>query len=160
MKILIAYYSKTGNTERAAKDLASQLGADLEKVIDRKNRKGILGYIFGGRDGMQKKETEIDNPSKNVTDYDLIIIGTPIWGWNMTPAVRTYLKKVRKDLKKVAFFTTSGSTDPEKIVGFVEEITDRKIIAYTGFSAKELINKEVYNRKIFDFVKKLSEIRN
>ena len=42
MKILIAYYSKTGNTERVAKDLASQLGADLEKVIDRKNRKGIL----------------------------------------------------------------------------------------------------------------------
>ena len=42
-------------------------------------------------------------------DYDLIVIGTPIWAGRMTPAARTYLGSRKLEGKRVAFFCTSGS---------------------------------------------------
>lgn len=48
-KIMIVYYSRTGNTHKVAEDMASRLGAGTERLIDRKNRKGLLGYIKSGR---------------------------------------------------------------------------------------------------------------
>ena len=85
-KVLVAYYSRTGNTERAARDLSIALNADIEKITDKTNRKGILGYIFGGRDALTKRKTGIEKFIHNPIHYSLIIIGTPIWAGNITPA--------------------------------------------------------------------------
>lgn len=103
-KILVAYYSKTGNTERVAKEIAVRLGADIEKITDLKKRSGILGYIFGGRDAMKKRPTEIGELQKNPAEYDLIIMGSPVWSWNATPAITTYINKTRGRIKNAAFF--------------------------------------------------------
>ena len=152
MKTLVAYYSKTGNTERAAKEIASKLGADIEKIADKKNRKGILGFIFGGRDAMKKQTTEIEATAKNPADYDLTVIGTPVWASDMTPAVRTYIDKNKGSLREWAFFVTSGNTEPEKMVAEIEGISGKKSIAAVGLNAQELKKEEVYNKKITAFI--------
>ncbi|HCT85037.1 MAG: hypothetical protein DKM50_10865 [Candidatus Margulisiibacteriota bacterium] len=151
-KVLVVYYSKTGNTERVAKDIASRLHADIEKITDKKNRSGFLNYFFAAKDASKKSLTELGELQKNPVNYDLTIIGTPIWAWNMAPAVRAYLTKTGKQLKKVAFFTTSGNTDPKKVVGYMEEVSGKKAIALTGFNAKELKDKKIYDEKISAFV--------
>ena len=155
MKILIAYYSKTGNTERVAKDLATSLNADLEKLIDKKNRSGIWGWLSGGRDGMKKRLTEIAETTHNPADYDLIILGTPIWGWDMVPAVRTYLEKEKGNCKNMALFVTSGNTEVEKVVGSFESVINKKMIAMTGFSTPELKDEKNYQEKITAFINKI-----
>jgi flavodoxin len=152
-KILVVYYSKTGHTERVAKDIASGLGADTEKLIDKKDRSGFLGYIMGGRDAAKKRTTEIEKPLKNPKDYDVVIIGTPVWAWNMTPAVRTYLSAYKNDFKNVAFFTTAGGTKPEKIVRSMEDLAGKKGLGYVGFVQKELKDQDVYSNKLSDFFK-------
>ena len=157
-KILVVYYSKTGNTERVAKDVASRLGADIEEIVDRKKRGGIIGWIFGGRDAMRKSLTEIEI-EKDPKNYDLVIVGTPTWAWNMTPAVRTYLQKVRDGLKNAAYFTTSGNTDPRKIVSYMEELSGKKAIAFTGFNEQELKNDEIYVEKLSVFTDALGKFK-
>jgi flavodoxin len=152
MKILIAYYSKTGNTERVAKDLASQLGADLEKIIDKKNRSGLWGWLIAGRDGMKKKLTEIAEPVYNPVNYDLIIVGTPVWGWDMVPALRTYLEKEKTNCKNMALFATSGGTGVEKIVGSFEGLINKKMVAMVGFSTPELKDEKIYQEKMLAFI--------
>ena len=152
MKILIVYYSRGGNTERVANDIAARLGADIEKIIDKKSRNGLFGFIFGGRDAMRERETEIGNLIKNVADYDLVIFGTPIWASNITPAIRTYINKVKNNLKNTAFFITSGNTDSATIVGKIEKLVGKKIRAHVGLNNRELKNKETYNKKITNFV--------
>jgi flavodoxin len=152
MKILVAYYSKTGNTERAAREIASKLGADIEKIIDKNNRKGIFGFIFGGRDAMKKRITEIETAVKKPADYDLTIIGTPVWASSMTPAARTYIDKNKGNLKQWAFFITSGNTEPESMVSEIEMISGKKAIAHVGFNAEELKKEEVYNKKMDGFI--------
>lgn len=59
MKTLVVFYSRTGNTKKMAKILAKELHADIDEIVDLKNRKGILGYIFSGRDAMKQLKTKI-----------------------------------------------------------------------------------------------------
>lgn len=156
-KILIAYYSKTGHTERVAKDLAMVLNADLEKIIDQKNRHGLFGYLLGGRDAMKKRLTKIEAPIKDPSIYDLVIIGTPIWGWNITPAVRTYLRDHREVIKRLAFFETSGNTPVAKILPYVKEIISTPIIAAVSFNGLALKKEELYQDKLKIFINQIKQ---
>jgi len=119
MKTLVVYYSRTGNTKKVAEIIANKLEADIDEIIDTKERKGFIGAITSLKDSFGA-ETDIafkKDPSK----YDLVIIGTPIWMYTITPAVKAYLKR---KFKKVAFFCTCNSDrridafkDMEKLVG-------------------------------------------
>lgn len=151
-KILVVYYSKTGNTERVGQDIASRLGADSEKIIDLKKRSGILGWILGGRDATRKLTTEIGQPVKDPAAYDIVVIGTPMWGWNMTPAVRAYVEKMKDKLKNVAFFGTSGGSSLDKTFSQLEELAGKKAVASVGFVAPELRDKTKYGEKMAAFI--------
>ncbi len=157
-KILVAYYSKTGNTERVAKDIASGLGADLEKIIDQKDRSGIFGFIFGGRDAMKKRGTKIGILNYDPAAYDLVIIGTPVWASNPVPAARTYLEENKSKIKSLAFFETSGGTAPEKIAVFIEEVVGGKAAVIAGFNQKELREEKTYKEKIAAFVEAINRL--
>lgn len=154
MKILIAYYSKTGITKRVANDLAKKLNADIDEIIDLKNRSGIFGWILGGRDAMKGYLTEIKT-IKNPKDYDLVIIGTPVWAANSTPAVRTYIHQFKDQLKKVAVFSTSGDTPPEKPAKFLEAVLAKKISCFAGWNTSELKDNNIYEEKLKKFGEEL-----
>lgn len=157
MKTLIVYYSKTGHTERVAKDLSQQLGADLEKIIDKKDRSGIWGWIMSGHDAMKKVLTEIEGLNKNPKDYELIILGSPVWGWTMVPAIRTYIEQYKNDFNKVALFMTSDSTPIEKQIGLFEQAVEKNIQAHVGFNKQELKNSSLYQEKLKIFCQTLSK---
>ena len=149
MKILVAYYSRTGNTKRVAEKIAGMLKADTNEIIDLKERKRvIIGWLISGRDAMKKKETQIKF-KKNPEKYDLVIIGTPIWAWNMAPAVRTYLKQNRK-IKKVAFFCTFGGSSGKTFKEM--ERLSKKPLALLEIKDKEI---EQSDDKIKEFCRKL-----
>src|SRR3972149_5606139 len=104
MKTLVVYYTRTGNSKFAAETIAAELGADIEEVIDLKNRQGKLAYMSCGRDAMSGKETEIAQTTRKPTEYELIIISQPVWAWSPTPAIRTYANKNDLSGKKLALF--------------------------------------------------------
>jgi flavodoxin len=151
-KILVVYYSKSGNTERVALDIADSFGADVEKLVDQKARGGFWNYLKAGRDAMKKRLTTIDPVKHDAAKYDIIIIGSPVWGWNMTPAVRTYIDQNKAKFKNVAFFVTAGGTTAENVVPSMEEASGKKCVSYTGFVSRELKNKDVYWNKLTKFL--------
>ena len=108
MKSLVVYYSRTGNARFVAETIAAEVGADTEEVIDLKKRSGIIGFLGGGSDARRGKETKIAPTIKSPVDYDLLIIGTPVWAGRPTPAIRTFLKKNDLSEKKVAVFVAQG----------------------------------------------------
>jgi len=137
-KILVVYYSSSGITEKVGGLLAVALEADQEKLVDKKERKGVWNYLVAAKDAMMKYETDIETPKYNPADYDLVIIGTPVWAWTMTPAVRTYITKNKDKLKNVVFFTTSGGTVYDKIVPEMETLSGKKAVISNGFFEKEV----------------------
>lgn len=137
MKILVVYYSRTKTTAKIAKELSRELKCDIEEIHDRKNRQGILRWFIAGRDGMSKRTTIIEKTVKNPADYDLVIIGTPIWV-NTTPAIRTYLKDNVNKFKKVAFFCTMGGSSGKNAFEEMVQITGKKPVAVMGLRASDV----------------------
>ena len=117
--------------------MAEKLHSDTEKIIDLKNRKGILGFIFGGRDGMNKNLTKIKRTENDPSNYDLVILGTPIWV-GLPPAMRTYLNENKNSFKKVAFFCTMGGSKWEELFLEMENIVNKKPLATMAITTAEV----------------------
>ena len=150
MKTLVIYYTRTGNTKFVAETIAAELGADLEEVIDLKNRQGRLAFLSAGKDAMSGKETMIAKTKRTTTDYDLIIIAQPVWAGSPTPAIRTYLNKNELSGKKVALFFSDSSLGQafEKTKKLMLNST---FIAELAIPAKTLKNKEEAKKKIVEW---------
>lgn len=137
MKTLIVYYSKTGNTQLIAETLAKDLNADLEELTEIQPKKGILGWLIAGKDATLQKSAPINELKLNPKNYDLVIIGTPIWAWNVSPPVRSFLQKYKQNLKQVAFFATMGGSGDKRAFSHMTKLLDLTPIATTS----ELDNK-------------------
>jgi flavodoxin len=113
-RVLVAYYSRTGNTRRVAEAVATELGADLEPIVDRTNRRGFFGFLRAGRDAMRGHLTEIDPPVHDPSAYDILVLGTPVWASSVAPAVRTWLARRSGTLPDTALFLTHGGSGRER----------------------------------------------
>lgn len=152
-KILVVYYSRTGHTKRIAEELAKKLNADIEEIIDLTSRKGIIGWLLGGRDGMKESTTNIKKLSKDCKNYSLVLVGSPIWV-GLTPAIRTFLLNNKNKIKNYATFCTMGGDNPKKLFSHVEDILNIKPKATLAIRDKEIKNNN-YSEKLNEFIKKI-----
>ena len=155
MKSLVVYYSRSGNTRLVAQKISQELGADTEEIIDKKRRKGPLGFLIGGFDATRGKITEIDEIKKSPIDYDLIVVGTPIWNKRITPAVRTYLKNNTFSKKKVAIFCTSQGSQPDRVFKTFKEIMQGCIFVGELAITNPQKDREEAEKKISNWTKNL-----
>ena len=104
MKILIAYYSKSGSTEAIAKKLSAILQQNRHMVTVFKIRpmRELKAYDYG-----KNSHIELKQPLPDVSAYDLILIGTPVWSFCPSPIVSSYLRQLRRIKgKRVALFAS------------------------------------------------------
>lgn len=147
-KILVVYYSMTGNTARVAHDIARRLNADIESIQEKKHSGPLLSAWLAVR----KKPSAIAEPLRNPSDYDLTIVGTPVWVGQMTPAVRAYLQRTGAGMRQAAFFVTSANTDVARVRPALQVLSRHTAVACSGFNAHELRDAAVYENKLAAFV--------
>ncbi|MDR3222766.1 MAG: flavodoxin domain-containing protein [Methanobrevibacter sp.] len=121
MKNLIIYYSKSGNTEIVAKTLSSQLSGDLIKITDYKERNNFKSKITSVIDAFRESKTKILPEKLDLTDYDLIYVGTPVWVANPVPAVITAIDTYNFKGKKIILFATMKTVGGNKAIQRMEE---------------------------------------
>lgn len=152
MKTLVVYYSRSGNTSKIAHEIADSLECDVEEIKDTKKRSGIIGWLKSANDARKQSLTTIEPIRFESSQYDLLIIGTPIWAGHVSTPVRTYIHQHQANFNNVAFFCTAGG---DNVGGTFIDMTDLSGItpvATLGVKAKE-IKKGTYKDKIKDFVK-------
>ena len=154
VKTLIVYYSRTGTTKKAAEILAEELKAEIEEIEDTACRRGIIGYLISGRDAVRKKLTVLKPAKYDVSDFDLVVIGTPIWGWNISTPVRTYIAINKGKFKKVAFFCTMRGSGAVKVFLDMESIASKKPVATLALLEKDVKNK-IRESRISSFAQKI-----
>jgi len=150
MRILVVFYSRDGHTRRAAKIIANLLKAELDEIVDKKSRKGILGFIKAGYDATLGKTTEIVF-RKNPSEYDIVIIGTPVWNGCITPAIRTYMMKNKENIRKFAFFATCA-IEAGKCLKQMYELFDSKSKSLLG---RKVIHKGNIEKEAKEFAEGL-----
>jgi flavodoxin-like protein len=137
-RILIAYYSRSGNTRRVATRLAADLGADLEGIVDPTYRSGVFGYQRSGFQAFFRRLAPIAPPAHDPGAYDLVVVGTPIWDMSVSSPVRTYLRRHRSALPTVAFFCTCGGLGSERVFDQMTGECGREPVARMVLTERDL----------------------
>ena len=128
-----------------------------EEIVDQKERQGILGFLMTVREAIKCQEAKIRDMNKNPSQYKLLMIGSPIWGGNITPAVRTYIQRYGNDLPSVAFFFSSGGRMPDSVFERLSGLVNKKPVAMIGISRGVLKNEQAYQAKLSALVEKIRE---
>ena len=125
-KILVAYFSWSGNTEDMAAYIAEKTGGDLLEIQPSTpyptdyNECGELALTE--RDNNERPE--ISNLPESIDEYDVIMIGYPIW-WHTAPMIiGSFLESYDLSGKEIYPFTQSASMDTEQFensIAFVKE---------------------------------------
>jgi len=157
MQILLAYYSRTGATEKVGLRIAQALGGDTEKISDVKSRAGAFGYLMSGREAMLGKCPAIGSVKYSPESYDLVIIGTPVWAGNMSAPIRTYLTREKDKIKKFALFLTQGGSGAERAKNKIESLMGRPAVASVVLLTQEVISGSMAE-KIDLFVKQIKSL--
>lgn len=125
-KILVAYFSASGVTEKVAKDLAKAKGADIYEIAPKiKYTDADLNWMDkNSRSTLEMKDKssrpELADHDANTSAYDTIYIGFPIWWYTAPTIINTFLEAYDFAGKKVVLFATSGSS------GFCSALNDLK----------------------------------
>ncbi len=155
MNVLVVYYSRDGTTKKIGDEIATQLKSDVEELRDTKNRSGISGWLSAGKDSTKKNLTTLEKTSRNPADYDVVLIGTPLWNKQMTPAVRTYLTQNKEAFKNVAFFCTHTYTDDDPFEE-MSTLCGKTPLATLILHRKKEIDAKNYADKLQDFVNRVN----
>lgn len=132
-KVLVAYFSASGVTEKVAKELAKAEGADLFQINPE------IPYTAADLDWTNKQSrstVEMQNldcrPAicgqvQNMEQYDIVFIGFPIW-WGREPsAVDTFLTAYDFKDKCIVPFCTSGGSEMGNTAQRISELTGAKV---------------------------------
>ena len=128
-KILIAYFSNSGNTETMAKEVQNQVGGDLFE-IKRKKEYSSSNLTDEAKTEIENKERpELADKISNIDEYDVVFVGYPVW-WHSTPApVNSFLESYDLSGKTVIPFCTSGGSDIEETIdSFKSSCNSSKIL--------------------------------
>ncbi len=116
-KVLVVYYSRSGNTRQVAEAVATAFDADIEAIVDKHPRHGLLGYLRSGLEATLHSLADIEPPKHDPLEYDLVVLGTPIWDASLSAPMRTFLTQQRGRFRgEVAFFCTCGSSGGERVL--------------------------------------------
>lgn len=139
---MVAYFSASGVTKKAAEKLAAAAGGDLFEIepevpytsadlnwMDKKSRSSIEMRDKSSRPAIVKKPLDLSK-------YDSIFVGFPIW-WYVAPAIiNTFLESCDFSGKKIILFATSGGS------GFGNTVRELQVSA----PGAQIVEGKILNR--------------
>lgn len=124
-KILVAYFSWGGTTQRMAQEIVRQTGADIFRI------EPVVPYPIEYTPCTEVAREEKDNNARpaivaaveNWTDYDTVFIGCPVWWWTTPMIICTFAESYDFKGKTVVPFCTYASTYRDETLARIVELT-------------------------------------
>ena len=117
MKKVVAYFSASGTTAEKAKALAKIAGADLKEIVPKEKytSRDLNWMDKKSRSSLESADEDcrpaIEGGAFNLSGYDRVYIGFPIW-WYVAPTIiNTFLESYDLTGKTIIPFATSGGSD-------------------------------------------------
>lgn len=117
-KILIAYYSYSGNTKKVAEKIHETVGGDLFEI----KAEGTYPSDYSAMTAQAKKEIndgfrpKLTTSVADIEQYDTVFIGSPNWWGTITPQISSFLETYNLSGKKVIPFITHGGGGKQNTV--------------------------------------------
>lgn len=134
-KTLVIYYSRTGNTRGVATTIAQELEADKEELREPSRRRGWLRSLI---DALRRRDAEILPIERDFADYDLVVIGSPVWASHMSSPILGFLRRERDRLPAYALFVTEGGSGGHKALEEMEAEVGKPALATLEVTKREI----------------------
>lgn len=112
-KVLVVYFSESGNTQKLAKTISDQVGGDfrrIEPVVEYPKGQDLYNYTEKERDNDGRPEFK--DLGVNPEDYDVVFVGYPMWWYTLPMIMYTFFDEYDLSGKTVVPFNThEGSGD-------------------------------------------------
>ena len=121
--ILIAYFSRTGNTQEVAKEIQELTEGDMFEIetVDPYPDDYTETTEIAQEELNENARPQLSETVENIDQYDTIFLGYPIWWGNAPMAVYTFLESYDLSEKTIIPFCTSGGTQIEESIPMLEE---------------------------------------
>lgn len=132
MKTLVVYATRTGTSKKVAEKIADRTGAEVLEVVDLVKREGSLRFVIAGFHASTKRHTPIGPITKDVAQYDVVVLVSPIWAGGISSPMRTFLRDKGSDIKQFALVVSHLDTKglyPQSLTE-VENTLGKKSIAF------------------------------
>lgn len=151
MKAIVIYYSYSGNTHRIAKEIGQVLGAELAEI------RTVQPYTGSYDDVVDQGQREVNSGflpaiqplNIDLSQYDTIILGSPVWWYTFAPAMNSFLRSAGLSGKTVYPFATNGGWLGHTMKDFAKACRGAKV--KTGlnvrFNEERLLTSEEDIRK-------------
>lgn len=123
---LIVYYSRTGITEGVANRIAADCACDIERIRDARPRTGPLGYLRSIYETLTGTLPDLQPAARNPADYELVILGTPVWAGRLCSPMRAWIRANAARLPQVAAFCTMGGSGDDKALDEIAACAARR----------------------------------
>ncbi len=138
MAKLFIYYSLSGNGD-VVKDKLEEKGYEIRKVTPKKKLKNnFFGIFRGGFLAGLNKKFKLENYNNDVSNYDEIVIGSPIWNGRLSCPINEVLDITDLSNKKVSFILYSGSGEGKKAVEKINKLFSNARIIFMKEPKKHL----------------------
>ncbi len=154
--ILVVYYSRSGKTRWVAQKLAELLGADVEEILEKKDRAGVMGWLGSGRDAVMKKPSELVS-EHTVAGRKAVLIGMPVWAFEPPPPIRAYVTQVDLAGKKVFGFCTFDGSGGDKTMASLGQLVPGGLADSLSLK-KPLADQAAADKQIIEFVARVKAL--
>jgi flavodoxin len=151
MKTCIIYHSYSGVTQGIAEKIKAACGGDLIEVKPKDTYSTLSAYSVGCYRARKEACDPINPEIIDVSLYDLIVIGTPVWAWKATPVINGAIAALKgSEGKKAVIFATCGSSAKDTLP-IMKSALEKKGVRV---SAELVLNKSDIsgNEKVNDLI--------
>ena len=157
-KTLILYYSRTGTTAIVAEAMTKVLNADIAEIKCHRYDPGWFRYLLAGYDSVKGHLPSVDSPEIDLDNYDLVILGAPIWTSYPALPLHSYLSRNPNLPDRVALFLTSGGHSvPEKAVKIVDELLQSNLVATLALQ-QDKVTGDDFSEELDAFISRVNSI--
>jgi len=157
-KNLIVYYSWSGTTAKMAKLLQKVTDGKLEEI--KVGADVFSNDMYRTSDIAQQQLASGELPDvqniSNLSDYDLVLVGGPVWSGQVSTPVRSFLKQTSGFQGKIAPFYTSAGSDEKYETDFGKLTDGLDVVTGIGMTSGSLQNEESASTQLSDWIKQIN----
>jgi len=143
IRACVVFYSYSGITRGVAEGIRNASGCDLIEVKTKKPYSSFSVYTTGVLHSRKGACDPIEPEVIDVSGYDFLIIGTPVWAWKPSPAINAAVRALKGCEGKMAvIFTTCSNQPGEALPVLSKALSDRgvRVMAEISLDAKDTKN--------------------
>ena len=141
MKTLCLYFTRTNTTKEIMENVARILGADVAEYTDGKDRSGFFGYVGACFATLNNTISKVSIKGEvDLTSYDRVLIGMPVWAEGPCAIGRAFIKKYRDSLPDEVYYVVThmgGRQDYMAKIKAMDKLLGRPSAGQASIRTKE-----------------------